>query len=306
MITLEVVLGVALLMGFKRKITTILLLLLMILFTFLTSYVLFSGKIRACGCFGDCIPITPVQTFAKDIILLVLIVVLIIGQRYINPLAKRFISGTIIVLATLATLFLQYYVLRHLPVVDCLPFKKGNNIMLLREMPADAVQDKFDYVFVYKKGTEQKEFTADALPDSTWEFVDRTQKLIEKGRNNVPLINDFHLTDSSGADITAEIFNTNTTYYLLYLQEINDDSKKWVNDFKAIVENSDRPVYVASSQRSSIAKFLAQNGISVDGLYSLDATAIKTAARSTPTLYKMKGAVVLDKWGWASFDKVKL
>ncbi len=305
MITLEIILGVALLLGFKRTITTILLLLLMILFTFLTSYVLFSGKIRACGCFGDCIPITPMQTFAKDIILLLLILILLFGRRFIQPLAKPFISGTIIFLVTAAVLFLQWYVLRNLPVADCLPFRKGNDIMKLREMPADAVQDKFDYVFIYKRGDEQKEFTADALPDSTWEFVDRTQKLVKKGRNNIPLINDFNLADSTGADVTSEILGGDKVYYILFLQQINKDSKKWLENFKRIRKNSDVPIYVATSQRNNIMRFLSANQISVDGVFSLDATAIKTAARSIPTLYKMKGPVVKEKWGWASFDKVE-
>ena len=66
MITLEVVLGIALLLGWRTKMISWLLLLLTLFFTFLTTYVLFSGKIRACGCFGDCIPLTPVQTFTKD------------------------------------------------------------------------------------------------------------------------------------------------------------------------------------------------------------------------------------------------
>ena len=70
MITLEIVLGVALLTGWNKKTVLRCLLLLMLFFTFLTSYVLFSGKIATCGCFGDCIPLTPLQTFTKDIILL--------------------------------------------------------------------------------------------------------------------------------------------------------------------------------------------------------------------------------------------
>ena len=67
MIALEVLLGVALLLGWRLKPVSWLLLALTLFFTFLTSYVLFSGKIRACGCFGDCIPLTPVQTFTKDL-----------------------------------------------------------------------------------------------------------------------------------------------------------------------------------------------------------------------------------------------
>ncbi|MBL0146457.1 MAG: DoxX family membrane protein [Chitinophagaceae bacterium] len=78
-ITLEVVLGVALLIGWQKKLTTYLLLLLTIFFTFLTAFVLFTGKIRACGCFGDCIPLTPIQTFTKDLVLLALILLLLLA-----------------------------------------------------------------------------------------------------------------------------------------------------------------------------------------------------------------------------------
>ncbi len=92
MITIEVVLGVALLIGWQKKLTAWLLFLLTLFFTFLTAFVLFSGKIRACGCFGDCIPLTPIQTFSKDIILTVLIIIMLFGTIHIQPLFKNTIS----------------------------------------------------------------------------------------------------------------------------------------------------------------------------------------------------------------------
>ncbi len=52
MITLEIIVGVALLLGWGKRFISWLLLLLMIFFTFLTGYAVLSGKIRTCGCFG--------------------------------------------------------------------------------------------------------------------------------------------------------------------------------------------------------------------------------------------------------------
>src|SRR5918997_5568029 len=83
MIAFEIVAGVAVLVGWQMRIFSWLLLLLIIFFTFLTGYALFSGKIKTCGCFGDCIPLTPMMSFIKDIILLVLILLILIGSRYI-------------------------------------------------------------------------------------------------------------------------------------------------------------------------------------------------------------------------------
>lgn len=55
----EIVAGVALLIKFSYKQTLWLLLVLIVFFSFLTGYALLSGKIKTCGCFGDCIPLTP-------------------------------------------------------------------------------------------------------------------------------------------------------------------------------------------------------------------------------------------------------
>src|SRR3954469_19887855 len=76
MIAFEIIAGVAVLVGWRMKLFSWLLLLLIIFFTFLTAYALFSGKIRTCGCFGDCIPLTAQTSFIKDLILLVLILFL--------------------------------------------------------------------------------------------------------------------------------------------------------------------------------------------------------------------------------------
>jgi uncharacterized membrane protein YphA (DoxX/SURF4 family) len=305
MITMEVVLGVALLIGWQKKLTVWLLLLLMLLFTFLTSFVLFSGKIAACGCFGDCIPITPMQTFTKDIILLALVLLLLFRSEYINPLQKPLILSLIILLSVVSTLALQFYVLKHLPLIDCLPFKKGNNILELRKMPVNAVPDKFDYTFIYEKNGEKKEFTTAELPDSTWTFADRKQILIQKGSNNVPLINDFKFNTEDGTDSTEAVLNNPSEYYLFFLEFPSLHSGKWIDDFRSLLNTmaGNKKVYVITSQRSAAESLLEKFNITPDGLYTCDATAIKTAARSNPTLYLMKGPVVLDKWGWADLDK---
>lgn len=308
MITLEVLVGVALLIGWQKRITTWMLLLLMLFFTFLTSYVLFSGKIRACGCFGDCIPLTPIQTFTKDIILLCLALLLVMKVKYITPVAKPFFSFLYILSATLLTLFLQFYVLKHLPLKDCLPYKKGNDILKLREMPAGAVQDKYEYVFIYEKGPVKKEFPMSALPDSTWKFSERKQTLVEKGNNNVPLINDFSLTDANGNDQTENILNDPGEYFLVFIKELPEYKGNWISELKRISSNAkaqSKKIFVVTAERDPVEMFLAKNTITVDNILTCDATAIKTAARVNPALFSMKGPVVQGKWAGADFDEVK-
>ncbi len=302
MITLEVVLGIALLLGWRTKIVSRLLLLLILFFTFLTSYVLFSGKIRACGCFGDCIPLSPIQTFTKDIILLLLVLLILFKRKYINPIFSNAVTILLLMITLFATGALQWYVLKYLPVKDCLPFKAGNNILELRKLPKDAVPDKYDYVFVYKKNGETKEFKVNALPDSTWVFADRKQILIEKGKNNIPLINDFTLTTQSGTDTTEALLNSAAGYYLLFMKEYPGD-EEW-NATLAYLLHRDRskPLFVVTSQPKELDRLFNRGTEPLNvQVLSCDGTAIKTAARVNPTLYLMKGAVIQKKWSWADF-----
>ncbi len=310
MITLEGIVGVALLLGWQKRITVWILLLLMLFFTFLTSYVLFTGKIRACGCFGDCIPLTPVQTFTKDIILLLLVLFILFNLKYIYPIAKPFLSAVYILLATVFVIYLQWHVLRNLPLVDCLPYKPGNNILELRKMPANAIPDKYEYSFVYEKDGVQKEFASSA--DSTWKFVDRKQKLVQKGSNNIPVINDFSLSTSSGTDSTDAILNTAGEYYLMYIKDLEGYPTHWEGDIDFIKNASakGKKLYIVTSQVEKIKEHfskstsLASNFASLQFL-SCDATVLKTVARVNPTLYLMNGPVVKQKWSWTAFKDVE-
>ena len=311
-ITLEVFLGLALLVGWQKKMTTWLLLLLTLFFTFLTAFVLFTGKIKACGCFGDCIPLTPTQTFTKDIILLVLVVLLLMGHKFIQPLFKPIICPAILAMAISGVLFLQTYVQHHLPLKDCLPFKVGNNILELRKMPKDAVPDKFDYTFVYQKNGEKKEFGVNNIPDSTWQFVDRKQTLIQKGKNNIPLINDFSFTTESGNDTTEAILGQEGEYYLMYtslFDEIKNPAKDWMEDIILLIKANtlNKKLFIVTTQIEQSKKryqvFIEGKKIT-QPIFTCDATALKTVARSNPTLYLMNGSIVKQKWGLGDFKKV--
>lgn len=308
MITLEVVLGVALLVGWQIKWVSWLLLLLMVFFTFLTSYVMFSGKIRACGCFGDCIPLTPSQTFTKDIILTVLVLLIVYNRKIIRPFFSHHFNGALVLIALLGVAFLQGYVLRHLPVKDCLPYQKGNDLLKLREMPANAIPDKYDYVFIYQKNGEKKEFHTNELPDSSWQYVDRKQTLIQKGSNNVPLINDFTFTSQSGNDTTSAILGQPGEYYLLFIKELDNYPVNWNDDISLInkLVAAGKPIYIVTGQPQKVREKFAgkcrpDGAVYEPIIFTCDVTAIKTAARANPTVFKMKGPVVQGKWSWADF-----
>ena len=302
----EIVAGVAVIIGWRMRMFSWLLLLLILFFTFLTGYAMFSGKIRTCGCFGDCLPLSPWQSFIKDLVLLLFIALIFYYSKHVKPLfASGLFNGITIAGALPFSFVFQWYVLRYLPFVDCLPFKKGNDLVELRKMPADAIPDRFEYVFVYEKNGERKEFPMSALPDSTWQFVDRIQTLVEKGKNNEPLIKDFDLKSMSGEDVTESVLKQPGEYYLLFVKDVRGLSAQdaWVQELSQIA--SKYKVILVTSQPEAIKALWDKNFILSNlPVYVCDVTAIKTAARALPTLYKMKGSIVLDKWSYADFDQI--
>ncbi|MEO8960572.1 MAG: BT_3928 family protein [Ginsengibacter sp.] len=300
-ITLEIIVGVGILLGIWKKFFTWLLLLLIIFFGFLTGYAALSGKIATCGCFGDCIPLSSMQSFIKDLVLLALILILFFGEKYITPVFTRAINIFILILSCILVLFYQLHVMRHLPSVDCLPFKKGGNILKLRKMPADAVPDKKEYRFVYEKDGTKQNFTVKDLPDSTWKFVSREDFIIEKGRNNEPPIKDFYLTTLSGNDTTESVLSLDAAYYLFFVKNLSK-TNSWLDDFTNVYTHAKKNNWVLYVITPEIVKadqfFNKLNNFNIP-VFSLDATSFKTAARTNPELYLMTGPVVKNKWGKA-------
>ncbi|MEO6452448.1 MAG: DoxX family protein, partial [Ginsengibacter sp.] len=271
----------------------------------LTGYAVFSGKIKTCGCFGDCIPLSATQSFIKDLVLLVLILIIFFGTRYIRPLVTSITSFIIVLISTVLVLGFQWFVLKHLPVFDCLPFKKGNNVLELRKMPADAVQDKIEFKFIYEKNGQKQDFNPANLPDSTWTFVRREDVIIEKGKNNEPPIKDFFITTLSGADTTEAILNQQGVYYLFFIKDIAE-TDSWLTGFTSVYSYAKQkkiPLMIIASQATAAEHFFNETNHFSVPVFSCDATALKTASRTNPSLYLMKGPFVQEKWGWADFDK---
>src|SRR6478609_259959 len=87
--SMEVILGVALILRWRPRITLSIATLLIIFFTLLTWYAWGSGKMKECGCFGDMIKLTAFSSFMKDLLLLVLTLVLWMDKRVLKEELKR-------------------------------------------------------------------------------------------------------------------------------------------------------------------------------------------------------------------------
>lgn len=304
----EIVAGVAVLLGWRMRLFSRLLLLLIIFFTFLTGFALFSGKIKTCGCFGDCIPLTAQQSFIKDLLLLLLILVIFIKKDIIKPVFSTRASSVLIGLTVLFCVISQWYVLQYLPVVDCLAYRKGNNLIEQMKIPEGAVADSFAIKFRYKKAGKEVTFGSDNFPedfnDSTYQFIDRVQELVRPGTAAAP-ITDFILYGENGEDTTLAVLNQQGFYVMLLSKDADEAEGDW-NKNAVNVSNVCRqkniPFFVVTATTEAAQQQLpATKNVRY---LKCDATVIKTAARVNPTYFIMKQANIIGKFANNNYEKV--
>lgn len=307
MIAFEIIAGAALLLGWRMKLFSWLLLLLIIFFTFLTAYAYLatnadgSPKFTNCGCFGDCLPITPLTSFLKDVALTVLIVFLFIKRRWIRPVSSARTTTLAMLLVTVFSFGIQWYTLTYLPVFDCLPYKKGNNISEQMKKPANAVPDSTVITYRYKKDGKEVEFTTSQYPadfDSTYIFVSRYDKVVRKGRNNIPPITGFVLHGATDED-SASIVLAQPYAVLLYCEDFSVPVSKWKKDFAALYTaalEKNIPVYAITGQRDTALTLFATTPFAGIQVFTSDNTAIRTAARTNPCIYVLKQGTIMGKW----------
>ena len=308
MIAFEIIAGFAVILGWQFRLFSWLLFLLIIFFTFLTGYAVLSGKIKECGCFGDCIKLTAEQSFTKDLVLFVLIGFLLIKRDQIQSFFSPLVSIVLLLVVTIGSFAMQFYVLEHLPLFDCLPYKKGVDIQEKMQIPAGAIPDSTVINFVYSKNGAEVEFDAEHFPedfnDSTYSFVKRYDKVVRKG-NAEPAIKDFVIMTAGGVDTTQFILNDPREMMVLFVRN-TEDAGDWLESFNIIVAFSkanDRPLIAITPAYEQVLALFEKNEIAVP-VYKSDLVAVKTAARSNPTVYKVQQGVILNKWGRADLEKI--
>lgn len=304
----EIIAGFALLLGWRIRLFSWLLLLLIIFFTFLTGYAYFSGKFKNCGCFGDCLPITPKASFLKDIGLLALIGFLFWQRDRIRSLFGESATTLGMFGITALAFGFQWYTLTYLPVRDCLPFKKGNNITEKLKPPPGARPDSFAIVFVYEKGGKQFEFAPAELPADldTYKFISRKDKLIRKG-NAEPAIRGFSLSGLSDIDSTSFVLSQPYAL-LLFCEDFSTPFSKWEKKFSAVYADATAkniPAFMITSQPGKAASHIAGTSFAGIPVFTCDYTAIRTAARTNPCLYLLKEGTILGKWSYHEFSKAR-
>lgn len=312
---LEIILGVLLLLGFHGKKVAWGLLLLIIFFTFLTFYSAFFEVVTSCGCFGDAIPLTPWESFIKDLILLVFILIIFIYRERIQPIVNsKFSRGLISLLTVIISFGIGIYTLSFLPFVDFLPYKEGNNIPKLMVLPEGQKADVYAYTYTLKNKTtgETKKVSDKEYMDGLWEddnlevVGEPESRLVEKGYE-IP-ITDLLITNAEGTDVTQELvanpyynFIVVSTYAdklsptdYLALDRINNTIRDLSLDYNL------RAVLLTASSSDVTAELNEQLDLVLETFYA-DAVPLKSMVRSNPGVLLLQNGQVIKKWSKITF-----
>ena len=293
----EFTLGAFMLTAISRRLTARLTLLFMMVMTAVTVWIYIADPVKDCGCFGDALTLTNLETLLKNIVLLALAALVAWRPTHIGRLMSRsnqMLLGQMLMVTPVA---LSFWCLYDLPLIDFRPYHIGADIKAGMEIPEGAEQPVFDTTFIMEKDGERREFTLDNYPDSTWTFVDSKTVTVKEGY--VPPIHDFSITAADGEDITDMVLGREGYTFLLISPDLDKADDQNFGDIDQIYEfcqGNSIPFYclTASTEKSQ------QHWQNITGaeypFCMTDATTLKTMIRSNPGLMLLEKGVVRGKW----------
>ena len=300
LIALEWLLGIAMLLNVRTQWTSWITLLFYCIMTPLTLYIAIANPVSDCGCFGDALVITNWQTFWKNIILLLLSICLVICRKAIPELFSWWME-IIIALAALGSVAgIMGYSYTHLPQIDFRPYKVGNHIPTLMEIPDDAEVDQYEITLIYAKDGKEQTFTLENYPkgDPEWTFVDQKSVLIKKGY--VPPIHDFEIETLEGDYITQDILESEEPVALVVMYDLTKTDTTQLEKLMHMIHEYPRVYFLTASGEEEIFAFAEELGWDEETTYSTfcftDPITLKTIVRANPGVIVVQNGTIIDKY----------
>lgn len=302
----EFTIGVMLVFGIKPKLSAWLAFIMMFFFTGLTLLSAVNNPVKDCGCFGDAIKLTNWETFYKNVLLIVFSIFLLFTSKFSRPAFKPKNEISLTILGASFMVFISIYSLRHLPVIDFLPWKVGNKI----SEQVIATPEISESILVYKdkKTGERFEYTAKTLPykdSAKWASIeyDTTIKKITQEYKEAP-IHDFIISDFDGNILTDQIVANPGFQFILVAYDLTETKRSAFADIVKFVEECDKDSISFVGLTGTIPETVEAFRHEVNAIfpfYNVDETALKSMIRANPGILLLQNGIVIAKWHWRDF-----
>ncbi len=295
---MEAVLGAMLILGVWPRFTSTFSIAVMAFFTFFTLFIAMTNPVADCGCFGDAIKLSNWESFLKNVLLLLPLSVAITVNAWMRPARKGIRGGALMcaVFGVFAVL-LNIYCLRHLPLIDFLPYKKGVNIPEAISAASDGAGTKLLYRDL-DTGTVMEFAISDTTwhDESQWEYVNTIVKVN-------PLANSaaaFAIIDS-GADVTMKLLSRPGALFMLCVESPSRLNARQTDAlFRAAQEARARDyavIAITPVPLTDTPATLCGQGCPVK-YFNIDDVTLKSLLRAETGLVVVRDGTIIDKMGW--------
>ena len=264
---IEFGLGICLLFAIRRRMVTLLTLILMLVMTPITLWLAIANPISDCGCFGDAVVLTNWQTLAKNVVLLGLACIV---RRW--PLEMmRFISRSnqwiVINYSALFIVAVSGWSLYDLPYFDFRPYHVGTDLRAgwLKMMEGEE--------------SPYADFFVERLPD------------VSENENSDQVEDSEEITEPM-------LLNQGYTFLLIapHLEQADDSQLDRINEVHEYAQDYDYPFYcLTASGKQGIQQWRDRTGAEYP-FCQTDDIVLKTMIRSNPGLMLLKDGKVIRKW----------
>ncbi|MDB5144110.1 MAG: DoxX family protein [Mucilaginibacter sp.] len=312
--SLEIILGFALLIGVRAVSIAWGLLLLIIFFAFLTFYSAYFKVVQTCGCFGDAIPLTPWQSFSKDLVLLLLIIVLFVNRRTINPVFSKKTGDNMLIASAIVAIGIGLYTYNFMPVIDFLPYKVGANILDEMKTPPGAKPDEYEVTYHLKnkktgetKVMNDKDYLKSNIwKDNNWAIEGNPESVLVK-KGFTPKIVDLAIQDAQGNDYTKELLSSPFYNLIIVAYDLDHTDREAIGRLNALAATlaqnfNTRTVLLTSNSPKDAEAFSKANHLVMEIFYA-DGVPLKTMVRANPGIFLMKNGTIINKWHYHSMPK---
>ena len=311
LVAVEVLLGLALLLGLWKRAVLLLLSGMIGFFTFLTFWSAYFNQVTDCGCFGDAIPLKPWESFYKDVVLCVLIIILWWGKKQIFSGVPKITSYALMFFGLGFSIVFTYQVMNHLPSRDFRPYAEGLSIIEGMK-PAEELglePPKFEVIYTMEndKGERQEISSSAYVNEKWWEnkewtILSELSKTIKVSDGYEPPVHDFSIMNDYG-DLTDSILSLDEVWLLVAYNRAKTSKNGWQNVLPMVqkLEQNNTPYVILSA---SMPEEFADCGYRATMPFAFtDETTLKTMVRSNPGWVVLNKGTVIKKYHYTDSPK---
>lgn len=306
----ETLLGICLVTGVFRKFTAIAVSILLGGFTLLTLILWIFNPAMDCGCFGEAVHLTHFQSFAKNVVLCLLLAAALFPLRGIGTAKKRkYVTFGIVTASAVA---FAVYSWLYIPMLELTPFNLSSRLYAATD-ESDYAENEYVATFVYEKNGKQGVFALDKLPDSTWTYVEtRTvRKQDHITENSYPQL-PFSDRDGNLRD-TLAVGDNVLVLSVPWVEKMSGTGwQKLLKTAQAASEAGFRALLLVAGSPESAAEAMAEAGLSADNagalagyMYFADYRTLVSLNRSNGGAVYFNGGTLVEKWAFRNLPEYK-